>query len=139
MTRKTTFSERTRRAFTLEDKIEALDKLQRGAGLRPLARIMEVNKSLLTRWRKSARSIRALADKRGIVTTTRHRLDGNGRKSTIRPEVEVELLQWFDIEREILKDSMSMNTVDSKLSAAALDDDRSPRHLSPAFMAVVPS
>jgi hypothetical protein len=95
----TNYSDRVRRAFTLHDKIEALDKLQRGDGLRPLARIMKVNKSLLARRRANARSIRALAAKRGIVTTTRHHMCGSGWKSTISPEVEADLLQWFAIKR----------------------------------------
>jgi hypothetical protein len=54
-------------------------------------------------WGTDKMWICALAAQKGIVTTTRHRIVGAGRRSKINPEVEDEILQWFDIKRRILK------------------------------------
>jgi hypothetical protein len=60
-------------------------------------------------------SIRALVARKGILTTSRHGIVGAGQRATTSHEVEVEVLEWVDIEQSILEDLMLMNQVVAKL------------------------
>jgi DDE superfamily endonuclease/CENP-B N-terminal DNA-binding domain len=129
MPRKKNLSTKVRRAFTFADKIDVLDQVEAGAGVRPLARLLKIDKAVISRWRKQEKQIRSLANQRGLDLNKRHRIGNGGRPSTISHEVEIELLSWFKIEREVLREKMTMNRVVFRLRELDQSFVRVPRNI----------
>jgi hypothetical protein len=94
---------------------------------------------VLSRWRSAQLSIRRLAEKHGIDIDIRHRFGNGGRKSTILPDVERGILEWSNIEREILKDGMTINRgVVNTTTPTFVQENKSSKLLSSLMEGVPP-
>jgi hypothetical protein len=108
MPRKKNLAMKVRRAITRTHKLDALEMMVDSSSVHPLAGILKVDRAVLYRWQCQEEEIRMLATTQGLDVRKRHRIGNGGRLSTIRKDLESQLVSWFMIRWHLLQEKMKM-------------------------------